>query len=103
MMFETLMEVRRKEKDSNNCLQLPHEGYREKGCREDIPCLFSEMYKGQWIVMTVCSERNSNSIEKMFFTMRVVKHWDRLPRDIMGSPFSILRHFQNLTGKYLAT
>lgn len=44
MTFERLREVGRKDKDSNSCLQLPNEGYREEGCREERSCLFSEMY-----------------------------------------------------------
>ena len=62
--------------------------YLKEACRKDRENLFSR---------TCCNRRRSNGlklretglrldIRKKFFTMRVVKHWRRLPREIVKAP-----------------
>jgi len=63
--------------------------YLKEACRKDGERLFTR----------VCSDRARGNgcklkedrfrlgIRKKFFTMRVVKHWNRLPREIVAAPF----------------
>lgn len=40
--------------------------------------------KGQWFKLK--EDRFESDIKKKFFTARVVRHWDRLPREEMDAP-----------------
>ena len=62
--------------------------YLKGACRKDVEKLFSK---------ACCDMTRSNDcklgegsfrldIGKTFFTMRVVKHWNRLPREVVEAP-----------------
>jgi len=62
--------------------------YLKGACRKDAENLFSRAY---------CDRTRSNAfklkegrfrldIRKKFFTMKVVKHWNRLPREVVDAP-----------------
>jgi len=75
-----------------NCLK--------RDCREECFCLFSQVTSDrmQGIGLKLCHGMFNMEILKNFFTGRVIKHWNWLPREVMESPFSFKTNWTKLHG-----
>jgi len=74
------------------------------GCREDRASHFSVVpWRTRGSVHTSKHRRFPLNIRKHFFTVRVPKHWHRLPKEVVESPSSeIFRsHLDTVLGNWL--
>jgi len=79
-----ILEKRRLHCDLKAAFQYFKEGYKKDGenlfskaCCDRTRCIGFKLKEGRFRL----------DIRKKFFTMRVVKHWNRLPREVVEAPY----------------
>ncbi|GAB0188522.1 hypothetical protein GRJ2_001317500 [Grus japonensis] len=77
------LEKRRLQEDLRAAFQDPKEGYKKAG-EGLVTRVWSDRTRGN--VFKLKEGRFSLDIGKKFFTMRVVRHWNRLPRELVDAP-----------------
>lgn len=65
-------------------LQLPEEGKKRGQCRSLLP---GNQQKDSWEQLRAVPGEVQSKYQEKIFTMRVVKHWNKLPSKVVDAPW----------------